>query len=359
MNLLRILVLNNKIMDNSPSFKFRRYCDIENNNNPKNISKILEFDKTHDTGIWVALEKVHGCNFSFLIMKDEKGKFKIKIAKRTSIIEEGEELNNININKLVGKYSGKLKEAFEMVENMSYSQSIKQLTIFGELFGGHYPHPSVPKFPGAKLCQTGVYYHNDNDFYAFDIHNGEKYLDYDVCMKIFEKCGFFYAAPLFSGKIKDAMEFPNTFETTIPSHYGHPSLGESNIAEGLVLKPMKNWYMPNGKRLILKNKTVTYSEVDKKKTKKVMEDLDTIDKIWNEVESYITVNRLHNVQSHGNYHGKMLIGPLSNDVMKEFLRDEDEEITKLYRNLSDKQRKIFKKRLSNGCMKIVMKNLEE
>lgn len=64
---------------------------------------------------------------------------------------------------------------------------------------------------------------------------------------------FFYAKPLFIGTLQEVLKFPNTFETTLPKLFGHPS-NQKNIAEGLVLKPIKNVCLSCGKRLILKNK---------------------------------------------------------------------------------------------------------
>ena len=51
------------------------------------------------------------------------------------------------------------------------------LYIFGELFGGGYPHPDFPFVP-EELVQTGIYYCPGLEFYAFDIatvSSGSKY----------------------------------------------------------------------------------------------------------------------------------------------------------------------------------------
>jgi len=337
---------------------FKAYHSIDNQNNSKMLTKIYELDHEKNTGLWVALEKVHGCNFSFLVgltnsltnSPAEGDDLYVRVAKRTSILEEGENLNNIPSRKIIAKYGPSAKEAFKMVKKTN--NKLKQLTIFGELFGGHYPHPNVEIVKDAKLAQKGIYYHNDNDFYAFDIHDGEKYLDYDVCMKIFQQCKFFYAEPLFTGTLKEVLKFPNTFETTLPKHYGHPSLTQKNISEGLILKPIKTLRMHNGKRMILKNKTEEHLEVKKSKKEKMTIHLDDVEKVWNILKLYVTKNRLENVESHG-LHGKHCIGPLANDAMKEFLRDESSEILEIYQRLTKEQKKIIKTRLGVACKNVI------
>ncbi len=326
---------------------FKSFCSIENHTNAKTLAKICELlYENENLKSWVALEKVHGCNFSFLVSSREG----VRVAKRTAILEEGENLNNISTRKLLDKYGPCAKQAYEMLNNMRKDKNkIKQLTIFGELFGGHYPHPNVPVVKDAKLAQKGIYYHNDNDFYAFDIYDGQNYLDYDVCMNIFQQCGFFYAEPLCRGTFEEVLKFPNTFETTLPKHYGHPSLNQENIAEGLVLKPIRAARMHNGQRVILKNKREEYAEVNPKK--KQIYNCNDVDKVWETLKLYVTKNRLENVESHGLY-GKNCIGPLSCDALKEFSRD---EVIDIYENLSKQQKKIVKKRLSVACQTLVTK----
>ena len=346
----------------SRSPHFKRYGDIENHTNQKTLGKIYEGQQVEDTGIWVALEKVHGCNFSFLVFVGEKkGVLEVRVAKRSCLLEEGEDLNTISTRKLIDKYASSALQAYKMVQESCGGKELKQITIFGELFGGHYPHPDVPKIKEAKLAQKGIYYHNDNDFYAFDIHDGEKYLDYDFCMQIFRECGFFFAEPLCTGTLKEILLFPNTFETTLPKHYGHPSLGSQNIAEGLVLKPIREQKLRNGKRVILKNKTEKYKEVKLPKVRKEpTTNLCDVDKLWEILQLYVTKNRLDNVKSHGEVPltGKHCIGPLASDDLNEFLRDESQEVIDLYEKLPKNQQKTLKNRLSVACQTLIFKSIE-
>ena len=350
---------NTHIMDTTMYFK--RYCDIENHTQEKTLRIIQEMDSypsAGSTGTWVALEKVHGCNYSFLVAAKEKDdELFVQTAKRSGILKPGEDLNNISTSGLLEKYSSCAKNVYDVVKSMTKNHKFKQVTIFGELFGGHYPHPDVSLIKDAKLAQKGVYYTNQNDFYAFDIHDGQTYLDYDICMKIFKQCGFLFAEPLCTGSFQHVFDFPNTFETTLPkNYYDHPSLGPTNLAEGLVLKPIRNQHTPNGKRLILKSKTPTFQEITSKPkgnaTKKTEINSSDVEKVWNTLKLYVTKNRLANVESHG-FYGKKCIHPFAHDAMKEFLRDE-EEAAQLYEKLSKQQQKLIKRRLSNSCQVLVL-----
>lgn len=100
--------------------------------------------------------KVHGFNLSFLVNET----LSVRVAKRSCILQDGENLNSVPTQKLIEKYGSSAVGAFKMVQNMwlSMEKKLKQLTIFGELFGGHYPHPDVPAVPNAK-CQIGTKRH--------------------------------------------------------------------------------------------------------------------------------------------------------------------------------------------------------
>lgn len=346
---------------------FKRFGEIENHTNKKIITKLLEADSIHDTGTWVALEKVHGCNFSFTISKSKsENLFEIRLGKRSGFLEQGEDLNGISTAKILEKYTSSVLQAFDLVREVTENKDLSQMTIFGELFGGSYPHPDVPKIKEAKQVQKGVYYHNDNDFYAFDIYNGEKYLDYEVAMQIFQKCGFFFAEPIITGTLKEILEFPNIFESTLPKHYGHPVLSEENIAEGLILKPLKERRLfPGNKRAILKSKPAKFMEIahcpkrTKIKTKPDPSVSENAMQIWDVLQGYITENRLDNIRSHGDQidgkplAGKQLIGPLARDVLHEFLRDESDQVVDLYNQLKQSEQKMIKNKLSAACQNLI------
>ena len=55
------------------------------------------------------------------------------------------------------EYRDKLYEISRIIYN------IKEIILFGELFGGEYLHPEVQKVKGASKVQKGVAYTQDNN----------------------------------------------------------------------------------------------------------------------------------------------------------------------------------------------------
>jgi Rnl2 family RNA ligase len=184
------------------------------------------------------------------------------------------------------------------------------ISVYGELFGGFYPHDEVEKVKGLSAIQTGVYYSPKIEFCAFDIQVSKgkemKYLDFEDSLKLFKACGIFHSEPLFIGKYEQAIEYPVSYQSTIPSKLKLPTLKE-NQAEGIVVKPMKTLYCENLKgvktRIILKFKPKEfkedkkYLEAEKWKETKEYEMTNLYDLFFNEIHSLITTQRLENAIS--------------------------------------------------------------
>ena len=93
---------------------------------------------------------------------------------------------------------------------------MSRVSIYGELFGGYYPHPDVPPNLSVQPVQTGVWYAPSLTFCAFDLLiEGDvvprAYMDYDTAMQLFQAAGLFYAAPLFIGSYQEALAYPLGF----------------------------------------------------------------------------------------------------------------------------------------------------
>lgn len=95
---------------------------------------------------WVAMEKVHGANFSFTAQLDstgtgldkEKDRLVIKPAKRGRYLEEGEYFFGVHRqDRLLIKEKEKMKTLFLAVKEMFCGpQCVSAVTVYGELFGG-------------------------------------------------------------------------------------------------------------------------------------------------------------------------------------------------------------------------------
>lgn len=83
-------------------------------------------------------------------------------------------------------------------------------------------------------------------------------------MELFKETGFMYAEPLVIGSLKAMASYPLGFESKLPAKFGLPPLDKPNVAEGIVIKPLKNVVIEskNGpNRVIFKRKVEDFAEV--------------------------------------------------------------------------------------------------
>lgn len=150
---------------------------------------------------------------------------------------------------------------------------VRSVNVFGELFGGEYPHPSVARCKGRVPVRIGVYYAPDYEFYAYDISAEERtskerysidvqdlefgighhhFLSVSVCNRLFESLGIFHARTLFQGSFMECLHYPNAFPTRLPDWLDLPPL-RNNWCEGTVIRPLAPLLTTAGERVLLKN----------------------------------------------------------------------------------------------------------
>lgn len=328
---------------------FKKYNSIENTARTKTMNQLVEEGLVD--GEWSVTEKVHGANLSFWITSTE-----IRVAKRSGFLGVGAKF--FNFNEVFEDHLERLKFLFIiMSEVLEVKDDSLGIILYGELFGGTYPHDDVESIPGTTTVQRGVYYYPMNNFYAFDMKVNGRFINTDVFEEIMEELGFFYAKSLFKGTLEEALEYPNEFQTTIPQRLGLPEI-ENNTCEGVVIKPINVQYFSCGSRVILKNKNEKFSEISHKKDKgvKVPEDYtleDNEEEIYQVALTYMTENRLRNVISHiGEITDKMfgqLQGRFMADIMKDFRIDHVEKLESL-----DKKRvKLIQRKLNRSVVEMV------
>ncbi|AIN98074.2 mitochondrial RNA ligase 2 [Leishmania panamensis] len=254
---------------------FERYSEIENAHS-RRIEALKNAGLFNDE--WIATEKVHGANFG--IYSTEHGKT-LQYAKRSGIMPPHEHFFGYHI--LIpdlARYAQKGREL--LMERLGSSPST--VIINGELFGGKYDHPSVPKrrqsvmVAGRPRTITAVQnnafpqYCPDLHFYAFDIKyrmtEEEDYytMTYDEALAIFEKIpGLLYAKAIIRGPLSKVTAFDvENFVTTIPPLVGmgdYPLKG--NWSEGLVVKHRRRGepgFDPKG-LTIMKLKCTAFQEI--------------------------------------------------------------------------------------------------
>lgn len=324
--------------------EFKKYNSIENSYQEDFINSIIE--QGFGDLEYVVQEKVHGANLSFITDGQN-----ILSAKRTELILDSEEFYNSKF--VLSNYKDKILNLHKAI---SVNIDTETVTIFGEIFGGGYPHPNIPKDDTAKLVQRGIYYCPQNDFYAFDILlDNDKYLDVETANAYFEKLGFVYAKTLHKGHLNDCLAYSNTFKTTIPAEYKLPELN-GNICEGVVIRPAQATFFRNGSRVIIKNKNEKWSEnnnfIDKAILSKLLHEGEELSEeasfLCEEIYKFITQNRLENVISKigevnpRKDYGKVL-GLYSKDTLTDFLKNFQDKYDALEKHESKSVNKFLNK----------------
>lgn len=111
--------------------------------------------------LFAVQEKVDGANVSFLCDDLE-----VRMARRTAILDPLEPF--FGYQQVLERYSGHIYHIYNRLR-LSYPE-MTSIAVYGELFGGYYPHPDVAPDPVGWPVQKGIWYTPGHDFYAFDLY---------------------------------------------------------------------------------------------------------------------------------------------------------------------------------------------
>lgn len=340
--------------------EFKKYSEIENVTRTKEINNIIDQGKS--AGEWICMEKVHGANQSFwydgeILGTASRTLFLDKMDVKTGEIVFADENSKsfYNYERVRDAHVERIKKVWDKVHSV---YNTKQISIYGELFGGTYPHPDVKKTKDATIIQKGVFYSPANDFYAFDIKVDENILDYYAFEKVCQDAGLFYAKVIFKGTFDECIKYSNEFQSLIPQWLGLPDI-PNNVCEGIVIKPVIPSFFRNGSRVILKSKNEKFSEKKSMKDKTEKEPLNLSDAALREmyeVQIMITENRLRNVlskigQVQDSQFG-MLMGAMSKDIMEEYMKDGKNA----FESLDKKEQKHITKSMSTSVANLIRQN---
>lgn len=257
---------------------FRAYSSIENSYRGKDVGRIRneEFDKVE----WVALEKVHGANFGLWIIDG-----KIVPSKRSSFAD-GSFYGCQSVVEAMGPLVLKLAEHGVTV-------------VYGELFGGG--------------IQKGVNY-GAKRFAAFDMKIGDQFVDYDKFVELCDLVGLPRCVEIARGSFDDILAIDPAFPTKMSD------CGATDIAEGFVMKPVKNSYLRLGDRIILKKKSPGFSERTSEKTPRPpKEPLTELQKsIFDAAQAYICDERIESATSK---FGECDFNPVLTEVLSDIYRE--------------------------------------
>ncbi|APR85839.1 RNA ligase, phage-associated [Minicystis rosea] len=209
---------------------------------------------------WIATEKIHGANFCLVSDGVE-----VRAARRKAYLAPDEDFfgHRALLRRIAPQV---IRAAAGVIER---DARVAFVFVYGELFGGRYPHPKVRAEPEVQAVQTGCWYSPKIEFCAFDLgvmHRGKNeraYVDHDEAARVFAGAGIFHAKPFARGSYEELIQVPLGFESTIPAALGLPPLPAGNKAEGLVLKPARSVSVPRTEgsiRPVIKRKIPEFAE---------------------------------------------------------------------------------------------------
>ena len=312
---------------------------------------------------WVVTEKIHGANFCFVYANKQ-----LRFAKRKAYLNWSDDFFGFQI--LVQKIEERVIKLFETLNQKYNSNNVNneedlKFTIYGELFGGKYPHPDIEAVSDVQEIQTGIYYTPNIEFCAFDIaiesDKSRHYLDYKTTVQLSENCNLFYAKPLFIGKLDDALNYNIDFDSTIPKRLNLPKI-KNNLAEGIVIKPYtsklnkskekseKKYFRP-----IIKIKNKKFEEDNKfhlaqkwSFTPNFSSNSETLNFLLLEIRKYVNMNRLDSVLSkigHLDNNNTKRMQAIRNDFLEDVLVDFDDDNAQMLQELDTKQKQWISNRL--------------
>lgn len=274
----------------------------------------------------VALEKIHGANFSWVV--NAAG---IRVAKRSGLIDEIETF--YGHTRFYSKYAKAVKRIFDVL--VTEFPGVVQINLFGEVFGGRYNGVTEQS---AKKVQDGVNYHPDNEFMAFDLKvtfdtGVSRYIPYSYMKDYIDDVNFMagiddhplrIAPVVATGTLEELIKIDPLFYTLVPAAFGLDTTHDktqSDYAEGFVIRGYHEDFYVGNERVILKQKNKLYGEKTKEVTIKAAINLtDEQQGLLDTVCSYINENRVNAVASKETYDPKAF-GRLQGDVVRDALAD--------------------------------------
>lgn len=185
-------------------------------------------------GEYVATEKLHGANFSCVYSRDGQ----VSFAKRSGVTSE--DFFGFRSQGLHRSLASAAERLFKEAES-SVAEQLASVVVYGELVGGHYPHPDVEAVRGLRAVQNGVWYSPGLIFVAFDLritpmHGVPRFVNFDVARATCLKAGLHFVHVRARGPYNVLLDEPVQFQTALPRELGLPPIHD-NFAEGLVLRP--------------------------------------------------------------------------------------------------------------------------
>lgn len=200
-------------------------------------------------GPWVALEKLHGAQLQIAV-----GDGAPRFGKRKAWLAGDEPFFGWQLAR---------QDLAEAARRVHAELGAPRVVLYGELFGGSYPHPAVAAAPGMQPVQTGIWYAPDLRWAVFDVlvaaddDDPGELLAHREVESLAAAAGLLVPPLVHRGPRGQCDAAPVRFATRVPALLGLPALAD-NLAEGLVLKPDAR--APAGARPGYKRKIAEFDE---------------------------------------------------------------------------------------------------
>lgn len=312
----------------------------------------IEMYKTNTDTKWVATEKIHGTNYSFLY---EPTSDVIPCRRSGTLINDPSFYNHLSV---FNKYKDNLPNIFSKLKEQY--PTLMQIQLYGELFGGLYDGQTAQY---SKKVQKGISYCLINDFLAFDLkitlldeqtHKKiDKFLDWDIFCNVLSETNIKTIPIIKEGSLKEMLQLKPDFESLVHTLYNLPKL-ESNQAEGYVIRSIKEQYDERKEnRVMFKFKNPKFNEIahapsGDKKIKQPNE----MSNISSQLLAYVTLNRYENVFA------KQLTTATKQDIIEAMVKDVIVDWTDDNKDieLNDEKREKINKILTNMVTNFVSKH---
>lgn len=334
--------------------KFVKYTSLTNHYQQKFLDQLIMQGLSE--GEFVATEKAHGANFTFIT----DGQV-LRTAKRSGFNGDGE--NFYGSQQVLEKYAGGIFGiAMRLNEEYGFGKYVTVM-VRGEIIGGMF---QGKKDTHAKRVQKEVEYCSNNEFVAFGIEVHHKdgsvyHIPYDMFVDLCDSMNIPRCPEMGRGTLQEMLALNNEFNSQIPMLFGNDTF-EGNITEGLVIQPTDGArFLYNGSRVIIKSKNTKFAENKgtKVKTKQGTTLSDEAKAEGEELTAYFTEQRISNLISklgeptswkdfpkYGGLFFQDALEDYTSDTdssLKEHLGDDWKGFVRVYKAISDSAlREVFK-----------------
>jgi len=222
---------------------------------------------------WVATPKIHGANGQVHLIRTPGG------ASSETEPAAGESSTQDRVEVLFASRRRYLTpdESFHGFQRIAADLHLERLflefpdatevRVYGEVYGGGYPHPEVPRVDGVAAVQKGVYYHPRVKYIVFDIKVDAHYLPWDHMTSLCRKLELPFVDRVEDGPVGSFEEVYEWARKNLDQPVVNVTGDElpplpDNVAEGWVIRPQT---MSGPK---MKVKSVKFGEIIGHKVKK-------------------------------------------------------------------------------------------